>query len=201
MSMCMLILFGVSCSDKSNRATDVKVDGDSFFQYNGSTFELGTGFLIDYGTVSENSFNFDLILLGEGMQFDFDNDTGSGTGPILYFELFSESESTLASGRYTFSEVSENYGQAGTFSWAWMAQNVDLSDDDPDIEPNYFTGGTMDVERNGSNFEISFSGTMQSENQITGTFSGRLEIIEDDLVDGSYNRNSAIPLKVSTASE
>jgi len=196
----MLVLFGVSCSDSSSSSTDAPADGNSF-QYDGSTFELGAGFLIDYGAWTENSFNFDLILLGEGMQFDFDNDTGSGTGPVLYFELFSESESTLASGRYTFNEDWETYGQAGTFSFAWMVENLDLSDDDQDIEPNFFSGGTMDVERNGSNFVITFSGTMESENEISGAFSGTLEIFEDDFVDRSYTRISAVPLKISAAAE
>jgi hypothetical protein len=140
--------------------------------YDGENFELGSGILEYYGLWNEDpaTYNFDITLFSNDITFDSENYQFSGKGTILYFEMFSSSESELLDGTYTF-DPNES-GDANTFDMGEIYTDFDMATETGTIKS--FKSGTVEIEKSGSTYKIKIDGKDNTDKTITASYEGTL---------------------------
>ncbi len=169
---CLLILSLLFLALTACKKEDGGDDPTNHFRYNGKTYELSHGVLEYYGQWGGDGYNFDVNLLSEG--FTYTGDDLSGTGHIVYFEMFSSSSGSLASGTYVFDA---EYDQIpGT----WTTANFGIS-----VNVETYSGtfisvskGTVKVSRDGSKYIFDFSFTTGDNKTISGYYKGTLDQLD-----------------------
>jgi hypothetical protein len=138
----------------------------NFLKIGDTEYELTAGSIKNWGGTT--SYNLDLRLFTDGVQFVSGNH--SGTGPLIYFEMYTTNGLGLDSRDYVYDAVgSENIG---TFDWSYYFTNYD-SGNGSSLDLN---SGTVTVNKSGSVYEIEFNGTDQNGKAITGYFKGEIPI-------------------------
>jgi hypothetical protein len=157
----------VGCK-KDKEETDKK----NHLKYDGKTYDLAKGILINYGQWAEiePNYNFDLLLTSSGI--DFEQETGQGH--IIYFEFFTSSSSQLAAGTYNYHSSSYN---AFTFDYGEFAINGTVDPWSFQYEGE-IEGGSVKVEISGSTYTITINGTDSGGNKITGYYKGSLTLYD-----------------------
>lgn len=161
----MLLLAVAMTSVSCNKDDDDNGSGDSF-TYNGTTYDLSQGYIISYGNNGNESFDFDVVLVSEGLVLDADGDF-SGTGDYVLLDLNTNSSAGLVDGTYTYDEDEEDrdsfiltFGDAGiNFNPASGSGTL--------LEAN---AGTVTVDGD----EITFDLTIPGGQKIEGSFEGML---------------------------
>lgn len=157
----------ISCK-KDKDETETK----NHLKYDGKTYALAKGVLINYGQwlEIEPNYNFDLLLTSSGI--DFEQETGQGH--IIYFEFFTSSSSQLAAGTYNYHSSSYN---AFTFDYGEFALDANLDPWSAEIEGE-IEGGFVKVEISGSTYTITIDGTDSGGKKITGYYKGSLTLYD-----------------------
>ena len=162
-----LLFFG--CKD------DDIVEPKNTLNYNGTEYELESGFLIDYGRFSVVDGNaYVLFLYSAGVKVhekDGMVDSTSGTGHVIYCEISSDMANSLGVGKYVF----DPYGsfKAQTFSNSYALLNADFIK--AGNKPYWVTGGKVTVEREGENYIIKYDCTEREGERITVFYKGLLK--------------------------
>ncbi len=134
----------------------------------GESYVLTQGILEDYGqdTSWHQGTNFDLTLFTDGLNYI----TQSGTGQLVYFEMFSSSNEDLAAGTYTYNQsletgtfdIGEIYdvvdGMEGDFLYSVIDGSIDVSKTD---DRYTISGSLTAVEANSldtANIDVDYSG-------------------------------------------
>lgn len=150
----------------------------------GTEYEISKGFITNYGSYN-SAYNFDLVLVSSGLTIHESSglpDSASGNGNVVYFEMFSSSSDKLALGDYVYNDS----GNAGSFDYADYMLNWN-----PTLQPNAFgveiKTGTVKVINNGTEYELSFSGTNANNKTITGYYKGSLKYYIDNKKRGYNN--------------
>ncbi len=170
----VLPLFFVACSDDD----DDNGNGlSNHFTYDGETYALDLGFIMNYGQWWGDGYNFDIFLHSDGIEIsdNFMDVTGEGHG--IYFEMFSPNEDDLTPGTYNWDGSDE--GNPFTYTWGDIIMDWDFeTDEGTEIT---FSGGNVEVEKSGSNYTIRVAVTAEDGKEITAYFRGPLPIydIED----------------------
>jgi hypothetical protein len=139
---------------------------ENYLKYNDVTYELNKGYLEYYGDYG-GVYNFDLTVASSSITIS--EDGASGVGNIAYFEMFSSSSTDLAAGTYTFSATSMN---ANTFDEGLVGLDFDLANEvGTSLE---LVGGTIEVTKTGSTYEITISGVLATGKTVTGKYKGTL---------------------------
>lgn len=161
-----------SCKkDDDNNTTN---SGTAVVGENTATFSKGA--LEFYGLWGQNTYNFDIYLASSGI--DIANETGSGD--LLYFELFTSTD-TFNGGTFTYS-----FDQlANTFDNGYLIINGNW---ETEIAENYYEiqSGTLTVTKSGNSYDISYALMSQEKNPdnyqdigdpvaMTGSYSGTLK--------------------------
>lgn len=175
------LLFSLSNGCKKDKDDDEETK--NYFKVGGENVELSEGTLIYYGTDDwYDGYNFDLYLISTGIEGDEESCTGSGT--IIYFELFSSSSTSLATGNYMYDDESDIY-PVGTFDYADYSLDFDCESDEGSWVD--FVSGKVVVNKSGSEYTLTISGKDEYGNTITGYFKGPLPI-EDDSKKSTTNK-------------
>jgi hypothetical protein len=163
----VLVITGCSKDDKES-ATGV-ITGS--FAYDGNTYTLTQGAIINYGSydpLKSNIYYLDLYLMNDGLNLE----TMSGEGNYLYFEMFSSSDKALLSGTY-------NYDEPATFTF-------DLGYVFINHQPGTNTGTTVEVyngsvtiSQSGSDYTITIDCEDENGKKITGSCQGSLKYYAD----------------------
>ena len=170
LSVLLIIVFLVAFSGcKKDKEETVK---SNHLKYDGKTYELAKGILINYGQWQEiePNYNFDLLLTSSGINFEQE----SGQGHIIYFEFFTSSASQLAAGTYNYHASSYN---AFTFDYGEFALNAIIDPWSAEIEGE-IEGGSVKVEISGSTYTITINGTDSGGKKITGYYKGSLTLYD-----------------------
>ena len=170
LSVLLIIVFLVAFSGcKKDKEETVK---SNHLKYDGKTYELAKGILINYGQWQEiePNYNFDLLLTSSGINFE----QGSGQGHIIYFEFFTSSASQLAAGTYNYHASSYN---AFTFDYGEFALDATMDPWSAEIEGK-IDGGSVKVEISGSTYTITINGTDSGGEKITGYYKGSLTLYD-----------------------
>ena len=141
-----------------------------------ATFTKGA--LEYYGAHSDDTHNFDIYLGSSNVNFA----NKTGTGDLLYFELFTDSD-TFNGGTFDYNSDETE----GTFGQAFLIINGNWSNETAE---HYFeiTGGTVTVTKSGT-YDITYTLTGYEYNletfqpiggpeSISGSYSGSLEYFD-----------------------
>ncbi len=164
-------LFVVSCGEDGN-------DNSSFnnsFTYKSKTYSLAKAFSIEWGESNASDvYTTELYIVSSGITCA-SSSSGyeiSGKGNSLYFNIYSSSQSEIASGTYTYSE-SALQPLVNTFDYC----EIDLGSD-WDAETNdewaEITEGTLTIEKSGATYVITFEGYDSNNNKVVASYTGML---------------------------
>lgn len=157
-------------------------DGNNpyYFQVGSTKYSVDKGILEAFGEDdglwedwSYEGYNFDLRLASEGVEFD-EEGFSSGTGALIYFELFSASATDLEPGLYEFDNSSDT-AKTGTFDDAYYEIGIDNSTDGTMID---IVSGSINVSKSGSIYEISINCEDEEGNTINGHYQDSLRFLD-----------------------
>jgi hypothetical protein len=173
------VLLGVlltSCNKDDDNENPTK----NYFKVDDITYEISSGVLENYGidyAGQYEGYNLDLNLVSKGIQVsedDYGEMEVTGSGQIIYFEMFSSNGLSLDNGDYNFDGISPF--PVGTFDYGDYAINWDENDEDW-IE---ISSGKVTVNKTGNEYEITINCTDENGANITGYYKGLLEYYNYD---------------------
>jgi hypothetical protein len=155
-----------SCSgdddNNSNSINKLIVDGVEY--------PLESGNLLNYGS-DVGIYNIDLDIQSPGIVVpDCTEESAIGQGQNIYFEMWTSNPDFLDS--MTYSIVDEEFLEVGDITTSDYILNYDS-----DAQENTWTiisSGTVDVQKSGNNYTISWDLTGMDGEVITGNYSGTL---------------------------
>ena len=166
----VMSIAAISCSsddDNNNNNTSNNV-----MSIAGEEFDISAAVLIEYGENEDGSYDWDVVLLGEGLIVN--NEELDGSGATLYLDLNTNNADGLTPGTYTFSP---NYERE---EFTWVAIEGCQNSDGFDCQSGYSQGqdGTVVITGSGSNTTIEVTvttngGTISAN--YTGGFIGILD--------------------------
>jgi hypothetical protein len=147
------------------------------FHIGDSVIAITGGALINYGQDDwYEGFNLDLSLFDDNVTIT-ELSPGireiEGTGFRFYCEMFSTSESVLTDGVYAYNDTSAIY-PVSTFDYGHYTYNYE------DGERYYIEGGTVQVKKSGSNYELIINIVDEDDNEVSGYYYGPLQYFVDD---------------------
>ena len=161
----------VACSggDDDNNDSNSPSQAD-VLSIGGTDYELDSGNLTDFGNDSTNNANnIDLDLMGGGITAAC-NDDWTGQGQDIYFEMWTSQGGFLDSGTY---QINEDYSLFN-ISYADYALDMNLDDISAEWDWIMIDSGSVDVERSGDNYTISWDTIDVNGNVVAGSYSGTL---------------------------
>ena len=167
----LFFIFFIFACKNDDSSTDN--DFDSFVSYNNDTVELTKAY------IEIDDFYVDLVLFSDGI--DIDQQVGGvvGTGITVNFNLFSGSQTSLATGTYLL-ELPNNTQSMDFFYYSNSAVNPGLVFSclaDP-VFSEPCLNGTLEVTSGGSdNTTLIFDLTDDLGNHVTGEWTGVITII------------------------
>jgi len=164
-------LAGVSCSSDDDNNDDNGSSSNSM-NLDGEEFDISAAVLIEYGENEDGSYDWDVVLLGEGLIVD--NEELDGSGATLFLDLNTNNADGLTPGTYNFSP---NYERE---EFTWVAIEGCQNSDGFDCQSGYSQGqdGTVVITGSGSNTTIEVTVTTNGGNisaNYTGGFIGILD--------------------------
>lgn len=170
----IISLFVSGCKKDKNETVK------TYFNYNGTEYNLSQGFLENYGKYgAEEGYNLDLSLLSSSFTLHYSNgevDSVSGIGHALTFELFTTLPDKLDIRDYAY-DATES-GAAGTFDWGMVLMDYNtLTETGTSFE---ITGGKVSITSNGSEYEVTINCTTSDGKTITGYYKGALKYFNYD---------------------
>lgn len=158
----------VSCSKDS-------VEKKNFITYDGVEYPLTQAFFEGYGQDQPNEgYNIDAYFFSEGVKVSgTGNEIGtlSGSGTVIYLELFSNLEDVLEKGEYIYDE--NQTFLSNTFDFGLVGLNYDVTNENGTVLG--ITGGKVSVKTSGTSYEITFDLTESGGKKITGSYSGEVK--------------------------
>ncbi|NPA36033.1 MAG: hypothetical protein GXO47_04195 [Chlorobi bacterium] len=157
-------------------------------------FELSWGTLEYYGKLdsANEGYNYDITLFSPDFEYDAINDIISGVGSAIYFEIYSDSETELSPGTYTFDP--EGICTPYTFDEGDLTYryNTDTELNEADLD---IASGTIKIEKtDDSVYEITINCKSTEGIVITGYYKGTLiyKDISLEYSSSAINRNETI---------
>jgi len=149
-------------------------DGSGFFKIGDNEYIIAGGELEYYGTDDwYEGYGFDLFLLTSGIKVD-EEDNWTGTGAVIYFEMFTSSNTGLANGNYILDGISDPSPEF-TFDYADYCLNWVEGGPNTWIE---LVDGQVDITRTASTYEITITGEDELANEVTGYYKGKLDLFD-----------------------
>lgn len=155
-----MLLLAVAVTSVSCNKDDEDSTPRNSFTYDGTTFEVERGFITTFGDNGNGSFDWDILLVTEGINIEDGDFAGEGTG--LYLDLNTSSETGLVDGTYTFDA---NMRDALIMTDAFLTTVIGATTTEVQA-----TGGTVTIDGN----DISFDLTTVGGQTIEGSFDGTL---------------------------
>ncbi len=154
----------------------------SYFTNDGVDYVLSSAYS-QYWGVNNGVHNFDIYIVSEDIKYVQSSEEFSGTGEVVYLELFTSSSSGLIVGEYNYS--SEN--NAFSFGTAEVGINADSQSS----EGLWLSavGGKVNIAKDGEKYTISFNLTTDDNKEIIGKYEGVLSLLPNQ---GSENETYLI---------
>jgi hypothetical protein len=169
LAVILLLSFPIAgCKKDSNKDESKK----NLLLIDGTEYAISKGYLEYYG-LNGSGFNIDLTLFSSGISIDETMgmpSPSSGSGNMIYFEMYSPDSDKLAQRDYAYNSA----GNSGSFDLASYILDWNIAVE-PDIDFIPITAGTVKVIKNGTEYELSFSGTDQNNKVISVYYKGSLK--------------------------
>ena len=158
-------LAGVSCSSDDDNNDDNGSSSNSM-NIEGVESDISAAVLIEYGENEDGSYDWDVVLLGEGLIVD--NEELDGSGATLFLDLNTNNADGLTPGTYNFSP---NYERE---EFTWVAIEGCQNSDGLDCQSGYSQGqdGTVVITGSGSNTTIEVIVTDTDGDNISANYTG-----------------------------
>jgi len=161
-------LAGVSCSsddDDNNNNNNNNGSSSNSMNIEGVESDISEAVLIEYGENEDGSYDWDVVLLGEGLIVN--NQDLDGSGATLYLDLNTNNADGLRAGTYTFSP---NYERE---EFTWVAIEGCQNSDGLECQSGFSQGqdGTVVITGSGSNTTIEVTVTTNGGN-ISANYTG-----------------------------
>jgi len=158
-------LAGVSCSSDDDNNYDNGSSSNSM-NIEGVESDISAAVLIEYGENEDGSYDWDVVLLGEGLTVN--NQDLDGSGATLYLDLNTNNPDGLRAGTYTFSP---NYERE---EFTWVAIEGCQNSDGLDCQSGISQGqdGTVVITGSGSNTTIEVIVTDTDGDNISANYTG-----------------------------
>lgn len=169
------ILFTFAVSSLFVSCSKDAVEKKNFIAYDGVEYPLTQAFFEGYGQDQPNEgYNIDAYFFSEGVKASGPgNEIGtlSGSGTVIYFELFSNLKDVLEKGDYIY-DANQTF-LSNTFDFGLVGLNYDVTNENGTVLE--ITGGKVSVKTSGTSYEITFDLTESGGKKITGTYSGEVK--------------------------
>lgn len=145
-------------------------------------YVLSKGTCENYGQMEDDAwqydgYNLDLTLFSSDFTISTDSYgklDASGSGQLIYFEMFSSKRNEFDSRDYTFSS-SEPYS-VGTFDYSNFSINYSVNNDDAELTE--ITSGKVTISKSGSEYSITINCISENGESVTGFFKGSLQYFD-----------------------
>jgi hypothetical protein len=153
----------MSCGDDDEEENGNQVS-DNAVTFMGTSYELGWGFIEDFGEFTEGFRNYDFLLF-EKNEPNLDAEVFL-SNHAMYLWMESAGADTFTAGRYVFGATTGNYIEEAEFFFF-------------DNETGYEAiSGEVNVSFTGNVFTLDIDLTMENNQKLVGRFSGPLEIFD-----------------------
>ncbi len=168
----------ISC-DKDE---DDDVSQKNYLKIGETEYVLSKGMYENYGQMEwegwqYDGYNLDLTLFSSGLTNSTDSEGYtdlSGSGQVIYFEMFSSKGNEFDSRDYTFSS-SEPY-PVGTFDYGEFC--ISYSDDNEVNNWIDISSGKVTISKSGDTYSITIDCKSENGDNIKGFFKGTLQYID-----------------------
>ncbi len=165
-----LIMFSSCKKDDDDDSNNGTGNFPQELVFDGTRYEWGTAFMEYYPDYGVNSSNLDLILVTDGLtlHYDADNypDSVSGTGFMLYFEMFSSDSTYISNGTYSYDSTLT----VNTFYSAFLSPVSNGFAQKPD----QLKAGEVEVSRTDNVYTITGTGKDSENKDFTFSYQGAI---------------------------
>lgn len=141
----------------------------NFFLYDGKTYNLDKGFIENYGDNENASYDFDVFLVSDNIDYSIPDEDYIGVGEIVYLDLNTSSDNGLVNGKYNFSSDRDTF----TLVDGLIGIKMDISTEEGE-ELLEIVAGEVDVSVSESNTVLDFDLTTSTNKRVTGKFNKKL---------------------------
>ncbi len=155
---------------------DSKDETRNFLKVDGAEYDISTGLIINYGEY-DSAYEMDIYLFSPGLTVHEAGgfpDSLSGTGHAIYFEMVTTATDKLAIGDYPYNDT--EIANSFYYSEYFLNWNPNTNSDDNFVE---LKAGNVKVIQNGTEYELSFTGTDENNKAISGYYKGTLKYYTD----------------------
>ena len=156
-----LIIVGCSDDDEGNNGSS-----SNSMNIEGVEYDISAAVLVGYGETDTGSYDWDVLLLGEGITVN--NQVLNGSGALLLLDLNTNNPDGLRAGTYTFSE---NY-EREEFTWVAIEGCQNVQGDDCQSGLAFGQDGTVVITGSGSNTNIEVTVTDTNGDTISANYTG-----------------------------
>ncbi len=162
-----LALLIVACSsDDGNNGSS-----SNSMNIEGVEYDISAAVLVEYGETDTGSYDWDVLLLGEGITVN--NQVLNGSGALLLLDLNTNNPDGLRAGTYTFSE---NY-EREEFTWVAIEGCQNFQGDDCQSELANGQDGTVVISGSEANTNIDVTVTDSNGDTISANYTGGFSFI------------------------
>jgi hypothetical protein len=168
-TIALLTMFSIVLASCSKKEEEPAPKPTNFFTVDGTEYSLSEGLTLEFGGDATTGYNFDLLVFSSGLDPDTSNESFTGEGELMYFELWSTSTTGLAAGTYTINPNS--IPNACTSNFISINLNGSTGSSDTEYEGS---AGTVTIAVDGSTYSIDFDLTVTGGKTLTGNYTGTL---------------------------
>ena len=149
----ILSVFLLNSCEKDNVRTSSGSGSSNYFLYDGQRYNIDNGYIEDYGDNENGSYDFDVFLVSDSIDYSIPDEDFIGVGDIIYLDLNTSSEDGLVDGL--------------------VGIKMDINTEEGE-ELVQIVAGEVDVSVSGSNTVIGFDLTTSTNKKVTGKFNKKL---------------------------
>lgn len=143
---------------------------ENAFTYLGTEYPLSQGLVVYHGDTTDNgAYKLDFYLASPEINFE----SSTGTGECVYFEILSNSSTTISSGQYNFNETEE------TFSFDSARVFIDYNVATREGTEIDIVNGSITVDNTDNSYIIDFECKDSNGKKIIGNYTGTLQYADD----------------------
>lgn len=142
--------------------------GNGNATYDGTTFNFTQGVVTDFGPGEEGVYNFDIDLLSDDFDIDFENEEINGRGKVLYFEMWTSQASELKEGTYKLSNGESDFG----ITFADFSEDFSFNLDEGSLKEA--VEAEVILNRSGNIYSLEYTLNFSDGKTLTGNFEGDL---------------------------
>ncbi|MDA7549914.1 hypothetical protein N8719_02760 [Flavobacteriaceae bacterium] len=161
-----LLIVACSSDDEGNNGSS-----SNSMNIEGVEYDISAAVLVGYGETDTGSYDWDVLLLGEGITVN--NQVLNGSGALLLLDLNTNNPDGLRAGTYTFSE---NY-EREEFTWVAIEGCQNFQGDDCQSELANGQDGTVVISGSEANTNIDVTVTDSNGDTISANYTGGFSFI------------------------